>query len=293
MEQWIEFPTDGDVPSEIVGRFSQRRHSTIQRIKPYRQRLLVIAMYENSVEISHRRYSFPIPKIKISPANFAASLNYMELEDLVAIFITDKERQHGYHLLPSSCKINQPEYEFRFVAGNKKPITCQVKNKESIDISRYTSETAYERIYIFSGMWSDAVVNELRDRYSDFSHIYVIRPSELFDTLKSNPVFQNRYYDYEMPAVFPSELKLENYTIKKGSEKPDGINECSLDADYICFRKNDGLFYSAEFGALILSWHILGAQNYSEELDCAKKVLADINAAYIDYKRRTDGEASA
>ena len=292
VERWIEFPTDGDVPSEIVGRFSQRRHSTIQRITPYRQRLLVIAMYENSVEKSQRHCSLPIPKIKISPSNLIASLNYMELEDLVAIYITDKERQHGYHLLPSSCKINQPDYEFRFVADQKKPITCQVKNKESIDIKRYTSEEAYERIYIFSGMWSDEVVDGLRKSYSDFNHIYVIKPSELFDTLKSNPVFQSRYYDYEMSAILPSELPLDNYIKKEESEKPNEKNEYSMDADFICFRKSDGLFYSSEFGALILSWHILGEQNYSEELECARKVLADINTAHNKHKRRSDGGAT-
>ena len=293
VEQWIEFPTDGDVPSEIVGRFSQRRHSTIQRITPYRQRLLVIAMYENSVEKSQCHCSLPIPKIKLNPSNFTASLNYMELEDLVAIYISDKERQHGYHLLPSSCKINQPNYEFRFVANHKKPITCQVKNKESIDINRYSLERAYERIYIFSGLWSDAAVDRLRKNYSDFSHIYVIKPSELFDTLKRNPVFQSRYYDYEALSILPSELPLENYVEKKESEKLDGMNEFSKDYSFICFRKNDGLFYSSEFGALILSYHILGEQNYSEELECAEKVLADINAAHIKHKRKRDGGAPA
>ena len=293
VERWIEFPTDGDVPSEIVGRFSQRRHPTIQRITPYRQRLLVIAMYENSVEKSQCRSSLPIPKIKISPSNFIASLNYMELEDLVAIYIADKERQHGYHLLPSSCKINQPEYEFRFVASQKKPITCQVKNKESIDINRYTSEEAYERIYIFSGMWSDDVVDELRKSYNDFNHIYVIKPSELFDALKSNPVFQSRYYDYEMSAILPSELQLDNYIEKEEPEKPNKENEYSRDTNYICFRKKDGLFYSSEFGALILSYHILGKQNYAEELDCARKVLADINAAHIKHNSNSDGGVPA
>lgn len=278
VERWIEFPTDGDVPSEIVGRFSQRIHPTIQKIAPYRQRLLVIAMYENS--ISEETRCFSIPKLKISRENFTASLNYMELEDLVALFISEKHGNDGYVLLPSSCKISQPDYEFRFVSGNRKPITCQVKNKEAIPIEHYYHETAYERIYLFSGKWGDHDADALRIQCNKHPYIYVIKPSELFETLKRNTVFKNNYYDYQSTRVLPSQLNLQGYKLCKRSndkcKKPNGDREYCMCNNCACFEKGDTLFYSSEFGALILSRHILDDDN-NKELLIANRILQDIN----------------
>lgn len=84
VERWEDYPNDDAIPSEIVGRFSQRLHSTIQRIAPYRQRLLVISMYERTEE--HPR--FDIPKLRIGEGNFVRSLKYMELENLVRLWNT-------------------------------------------------------------------------------------------------------------------------------------------------------------------------------------------------------------
>lgn len=271
VEQWIEYPTDDSVPSEIVGRFSQRLHSTIQRFAKYRQRLLVIAMYENVFAEDQRH--FIVPKLKIDASNFTESLNYRELEDLVALYISEHHKQDGYVLIPSSCKVSQPDYEFRFVSGHRKPITCQVKNKEIIEIDHYTGEKAYERVYIFSGLWSNEEVENKRRMYGDYSHIYIIKPSELFETLSNNLVFYNNFYDYCAKRTEPTELPLDKYRIVK---KPKRIDECSISKNYACFVQNDGLFYSAEFGALILSWHILG--KHDEEVNCAQRIIMDINA---------------
>ena len=109
VEQWIEYSNDGEIPSEIVGRFSQRLHSTIQKINPYRQKMLVIAMYENKIE-KESEFHFSIPRLRIGKNNFVRSLNYMELEDLVALYITNKHAAEGYKLIPSSCKISQQNY---------------------------------------------------------------------------------------------------------------------------------------------------------------------------------------
>ncbi|MCR4770969.1 MAG: hypothetical protein K5855_01530 [Oscillospiraceae bacterium] len=270
VERWVEFPTDGDVPSEIVGRFSQRIHPTIQRIAPYRQRFLVIAMYENALPETERKFS--IPKLKICEYNFAASLNYMELEDLVAVYIAEKHAKDGYLLLPSSCKISQPDYEFRFVSGGRRPISCQVKNRKPITVENYTEERAYEKIYLFSGMWSNEDVDELRQKYKAYSIIQLIKPSELFATLNSHSIFQNQYYDYQASSLKPKELPLKGYIECK---KPNGHREYSIDDVFACFVKGDGLFYSSEFGALVLSWHILG--NHEKELEFARTIHKDIN----------------
>lgn len=278
VEKWVEFSNDGELPSEIVGRFSQRIHSTIQRIAPYRQRLLVISMYENSLPEQDR--IFNIPKLHISYDNFVRSLNYMELEDLVALYISDKHNDAGYRLIPSSCKVSQQNYEFRFVSKGRKPITCQVKNQQEIDIDHYIDELSYEKIYIFSGCWNDEQVAEKRLKYSAYSHIYIISRQELFDSLKANNIFVNDFYDYDSPALRPDQLSLDGYNIvtKIKSEK-----DCTLSDNFACFLAKDGFFYSAEFGALILSYHIMG-EDLDRETELIKMIYNDLNK-----KNRKDG----
>jgi hypothetical protein len=213
VENWVEYCNDGEVPSEIVGRFSQRLHPTIQRIASYRQRLLVMAMYENELPEPERIIN--VPKLHIGFNNFIRSLDYMELEDLVALHIAERHNDDGYRLLPSSCKVNQQKFEFRFVAKNKKPIACQVKNqpKEKIKIERYVEETSYEKIYIFSGNWSEDDVFKLRMEYEEYQHIWIISPKELWETLKRNDVFifNPNFYDFENSTLRPEELPLEGY----------------------------------------------------------------------------------
>jgi hypothetical protein len=162
----------------MLEKYHQRVHSiyTSQRIAPYRQKLLVMAMYENKLPEQERKIN--VPKLHIDSYNFVRSLDYMELEDLVALYIAEKHNVDGYRLLPSSCKINQQKFEFRFVAKYKKPITCQVKNQEEIKIEHYVEETSYEKIYIFSGKWSEDAVCELNRKYEAYQHIQIISPKE-------------------------------------------------------------------------------------------------------------------
>lgn len=270
VEEWVEFATEEEVPSEIIGRFSQRIHSTIQKILPYRQRLLVIAMYENHIDKSRKVYE--IPKLHIGKSNFVRSMNYKELEDIVSVYMADKHCRDGYYLLPSSCKVSQQNYEFTFVSSNKKPITCQVKNQQKIEISHYKNETGYERIYIFSGKWDDLRVEELRKEYATYQHIYIISPSELYETLKSNMFLKNEYYDHQDKDMSTKELIPEGYTVCK---KPKREYECSMDEDFICFERKDGLFYSREFDALVLSYHIF--QDTKSEKEVIERIKRDIN----------------
>ena len=264
VEGWKDFPTEQGVPSEIVGRFSQRYHATIQRIGGYRQRLLVVSMYGD----------LEIPKLSITKYNFVNSMNYKELEDLVAIFIANRHRAEGYSFLPSSCKTSQQNIEYYFVAGGKKPITCQVKNQKEVDIGRYLDETQFEKIYLFSGKWSDELVQRMRTRYGKYRHFYIISPEELFETLQEDLVFENPYYDYHTEYKKPEEINLDGYTKRK---KPNGDLEYSIDEDFICFVNKDGLFYSREFGSLILSYHILPEKERDRERQCIKRIMDDIN----------------
>jgi hypothetical protein len=272
VEKWMEYSDDGEIPSEIVGRFSQRLHSTIQRIAPYRQKLLVMAMYENKLLEQERKIN--VPKLHIDSYNFVRSLDYMELEDLVALYIAEKHNADGYRLLPSSCKINQQKFEFRFVAKNKKPITCQVKNQEEIEIEHYVEETSYEKIYIFSGRWREEAVHELNRKYEAYQHIRIISPKELWETLKNNKVFNfsPAFYDLDNRSLCPEELPLEGY---KKVEKIKTPAEYTMSEDFVCFLASDGFFYSKEFGALVLSWHIM--EDLQREQALIEQVVKDIN----------------
>ena len=272
VERWVEYSSDGELPSEIVGRFSQRIHSTIQRIASYRQRLLVISMYESFEETEKR---FDIPKLRIGANNFVRSLTYMELEDLVALYITNRHKEQGYKLLPSSCKVSQQNYEFRFVSHGKKPITCQVKNQQDIELNHYVNETGYEKIYIFSGKWDDAFVDELRAKYKAYEQIHIISPSELFEALKKDNIFENAFYDFEHEPVLADRLKLDGLNKCKKQPKCEKDYSVSEGGDFACFVRKDGLFYSAEFGALILSWHILDDHEY--ERKCIDSILSVLN----------------
>ncbi len=272
VEEWIEYVNDDQIPSEIVGRFSQRLHSTIQPVAGYRQRLLIIAMYENRQK--ENKKSFDVPKLKISPYNFVRSLTYMQLEDLVALYIDKAWHDTGFRLLPSSCKISQQNYEFRFVAPNRRPITCQVKNQEDINLDHYIGENAYEFIYIFSGKWSTEKVEELRDKYFTLiPALIIISPEELFEVfVEYKDLFQNDFYEYVSDVIAPDQLPLEGYELsKKIKEK----NQYTMSDDFACFVRSDGLFYSTEFEALILSWHIL--DDHDEELKLAEQICNDLN----------------
>jgi hypothetical protein len=46
--------------------------------------------------------------------------------------------------------------------------------------------------------------------------------------------------------------------------------------DFVCFLARDGFFYSAEFGALILSWHVM-REDLQKEEELTKRIVQDIN----------------
>ncbi len=270
VEKWVEYPNEQAVPAEIVGRFSQRFHPTIQRILSYRQRLLVISMYDRTRDIP----VYSIPKLHIGINNFVRSMNYMELEDLVALFIAKYHAKDGYKLLPSSCKISQQNYEFSFVSNGKKPISCQVKNQKKVEVTDYIAETSYEKIYLFSGLWNDDIVNEKRNEFREYKHLYIISPSELFPVLREECFLANGFYDYESKMISARDFNLNGFEKRK---HPRGEKTYSISDDdmFICFVNKDGLFYSAEFDALILSWDVFEGTDYDKR--CIETILECLN----------------
>lgn len=169
-----EIFTEEEIPSEISGRFSQRNQRTLAPINNVRIRLLVDKIMKKRLN-----EECDIPEIELNSENFACSLNYKELEDLVSLYIWNEIKSKEYFLLPSSGKINREKYEFSFYSEAGKPITCQVKNKGSINPEDYKDdEGKYAAIYLFSGIWTSV-------KYKDFKSdvIKLIRKQELFPSL--------------------------------------------------------------------------------------------------------------
>ncbi len=273
-----------EVPSEIVGRFSQRLHSTIQKIGPYRLRLLTIAMYESR---SNHPAVYNIPKLRIGKYNFIRSLNYAELEDLMAFFIYQEHKGEGYMLKPSSCKMAEPKYEFRFMNPLKKIITCQVKNEKNVNPKDYENENDFERIYLFSGKWTEQECADLVAKYNGKSNIHIVSRNELYNCLSANRSFMNPFYDFDNEPVKTTSFSLkgyEKYDVTPNSKKAftnykgDDFRRYMIDDAFICFCRDDCLFYSSEFDALVLSRHLqLGQDGQRKEQEYAEMILKDLN----------------
>ena len=57
VEKWIEYENEIEIPSEILGRFSQRNHSTIEKIANYRTKLLLISTYEKRIDAEEKIFT--------------------------------------------------------------------------------------------------------------------------------------------------------------------------------------------------------------------------------------------
>jgi hypothetical protein len=96
----------------------------------------------------------------------------------------------------------------------------------------------------------------------------------LWETLKNNNIFifSPDFFDLENRTLRPEELPLKDYKAVKKIKIP---TEYTLSEDFACFLASDGFFYSKEFGALILSWHIM--EDLQREQALIEQVVKDIN----------------
>lgn len=259
VDKWVEFENDEELPSEIIGRFSRSRQPTIERIDPIRQRVLIIRAYENKLESG----SSKMPRIRLTKHNFCRCMTYRDLEDLVCMYIT--KDNPGYMLLPSSCKLNQAKYEFTFVKYKEKPITCQVKNQAELpDVLNYIGDTSFGKIYLFSGLYSDAQCKLLKEQLSSYPHIIVISPQELYDSLSEFEYFLDKTSEYY--ELIDDTLNAREIFAKAGwqeirvfrgnaprrfSYDIDKETQTACDRTYIGSR---ALYYSEELNAIIHVW---------------------------------------
>lgn len=260
VEKWLVFGDETLIPSEITGRLSQRRQATVTRINPYKQRLLMHAMYEMK-----NSGTTDVPKIILNENNFTRALSYTDLEDLVCAYIHNKHADDGYMLLPSSGKVSHIKYEFTFVSNksDKKSITCQVKNQNSepINVANYENDKdIYEKIYLFSG----------NNNFSNFElakdNIEIINHQKLFDILKcGNPNFMydklSKYHSF-CECLNLNEIQ-EVLSKKDWQEKRLSNKTCDELKIYKCGKTQetswisfgyDGLYITDEFDSFIIDW---------------------------------------
>ena len=252
VEEWLIYEHDYELPSEIVGRLMSRHQPTITRVGSYKHRLLMLKAYE----LKKFGKSF-VPGIQISVDNFANTLTPECLEDLVALYIYKKHPD--YILLPSSCKVSRPMYEFDFVKNGSLPITCQVKNEAEISLDYYINEKCYNKIYLFSNRWSNSKISTLKERCLN-TCVEIITREDLFALLTGKDKiidFSNVYYSFDYRAIDIERAKLlleENgYYVSTKKSRKHNLDVVSLDSAWIDFYKL-GIWYSAEFNALINEW---------------------------------------
>ena len=252
VEEWVTYEHDYELPSEILGRLMGRHQPTITRVSKYKHRLLMLKAFEL------KKYGKSIvPGIQISVDNFANTLTPERLEDLVALYIYKKHPD--YILLPSSCKVSRPMYEFDFVKNGSLPITCQVKNEAEISLDYYINEKSYKKIYLFSNRWSNSKISTLKERCLN-TCVEIITREDLFALLTGKDKlidFSNVYYSFDYRAIDVEKAKCileENgYSVSNKKSRIHNNEVVNINSEWINFCKY-GIWYSAEFNVLINEW---------------------------------------
>lgn len=191
VEKWYEIKNEMELPAGIRGRFSQSHLGTVQHvvneIKP-----LIISLYEF---MAYGKIS--APAIHLTQENFAKYLDYNELEDLVFLHMWDRHKNEGYVMLPSSCKVNQPIYEFYLTKGSDDNIAYQVKNRnDAPSPHEYEDDQHLRLIYVFSGLWNEenALNYQKLAINAGAKNVRAILPSDLFQTLQNHRnLFVDKY----------------------------------------------------------------------------------------------------
>lgn len=212
VDKWYEY-SEFELPGDIVGRFSQRRHSTIQCIGGTNPRIkdFMYSLYKQKFSEENNIENFEIPKIELDKKNFTEALNYMDLEDLVYMYILEKYKKDNRTLLlfPSECKISKTRYEFDLIdldKPNEKRITCQVKNKEEVDYEEYLNDASsneYEKIFLFSGIGAygknineEKAIEQIKNKNLN-EKLEIIKKSDLYDFFMNDEIMWKREKIYK------------------------------------------------------------------------------------------------
>ncbi len=185
VNNWIKIGSSEELPPHVRGKISSKVYQGTVALIDGLSALTLMSM----VDID---YDKPI----INSENFHLSIGDEDLEDLMAHFMSNKNKE--YIFLPSSCKKNTPGIEYiMYDPTSEKTIACQTKVNRRIDVGYYLSNeayNAYKTIYLFSGAGYINKPSELKN-----VNVYIVSPEELFEVLKSNMRFYNiikKFFDF-------------------------------------------------------------------------------------------------
>ncbi|OQC13398.1 MAG: hypothetical protein BWX72_01638 [Firmicutes bacterium ADurb.Bin080] len=172
--EWKRLGDNSEIPHHVRGKLSGRNYQgTVAEIDGL-----------SAISLIYLAGIKP-PKKKINEDNFFESIGDEDLEDLMAHYMSIKNK--NYIILPSSCKKDTPDVEYiMYDPKTEKSITCQTKVNKKIDVNRYLSEKIfreYETIYLFSGAGYDKYDG------NDLKNISIVSRKELYDVFKANRHF--------------------------------------------------------------------------------------------------------
>ncbi len=272
VERWVEICYEEKVPAELLGRLTMRWQGAIAPVRILQQKLMMIRFCQDELmgldedeEESRSISKIFIPKQTLTKDNFVRILKYEELEDLVYYYMCKQKENKGYQLLPSSCKASRKRYEFVMFHNEKKKksIACQVKNQAQIEVEDYIDEMEYDRIYLFSGLWTQEMCMTLREKYRNYSHICFLDSKELFESFRNftymwEKVTKDKEYcveeiDLQEDRMQKVQEHLENngWRENKKSIQHNSYKRYCINGDNIRFSPGWQLYYSAEYNALI------------------------------------------
>lgn len=274
VENWCCFNED-ELPADITGRLSQQRHKTIERIANDRIKLLMIRKY--SEKSNDKMFNnIEIPNIRLNKDNFAKSLNYMELEDLVYLYIRSILPKE-YILYPSSCKISKQKYEFNlYNPDTEETVTCQVKNQAEIDVKYYSDDTdIYSSIWLFSGLGYTNDENTKKTNSNGEEIIKIIKKSDLFIFFKDNENCRHMRQKLEKYYVFDDSgcsFDFSDIGIIK-------INDKENEKIYFKFGSKTihGFYYNCEFASFMIE-----DTAYNDNKNIIDKIIARMHQSSED-----------
>lgn len=204
VEKWHKITDLQRLPAIIRGKYSSCHQNTVLHVNNDSEQNLkkaIIMLYE--------RYEYPNSdnykrnRLEMNQQTFPECLDYKELEDLVYLYMLKENRD--YILLPSTCKMSSPVFEFWMTKGSKHNIVCQVKNQTYNFPSpdEYKDYRTFDKIYLFCGKWTDngyfsnymELVKKARLEHN-LTNLHIIQPKDLFATLQIYHYLYDDEYRY-------------------------------------------------------------------------------------------------
>ncbi|MDL2238192.1 hypothetical protein LJC56_10280 [Christensenellaceae bacterium OttesenSCG-928-K19] len=176
-----EHGRQNETPARIVGLLSERRQATISK------RISDIVLRKICALVLKKENIDNLPSEELNSNNFANTMYYHTLEDLVALYL---QKTRGYLFYASSAKATTPAYEYILIDEKKRQhIYVQVKQNAPINLDDF-KENDYGNalVYVFSNV---GYIGKSK------SYIKSIDKESLFHFFKKNHSILQDSFTYE------------------------------------------------------------------------------------------------